>query len=151
MPKGKHLTLDDRRSIQIGLHEGLTFRQIAQNIGKDPSTISKEVRSHMITSRTASCNPCRHVRDCHHYNDICSPCREQLGRSCRGCPSVTCCTVCPEFVPKICRRLSSAPYVCNGCPDRHGCRLERHLYPSRKSSTPLTALWGVNRSENCSL
>ena len=29
MPKGKHLTLDDRRSIQIGLGEGRSFKDIA--------------------------------------------------------------------------------------------------------------------------
>ena len=131
MPKGKHLTLDDRQTIQIGLHEGLTFSQIAQNLGKDPSTVSKEVRAHLITSRTASFNPCRYVRECHHFNDRCSPCRLRFSRNCRSCTSVACHTVCSEFVPKVCRRLSSAPYVCNGCPDRHGCRLERHLYDAK--------------------
>ena len=25
----------------------------------------------------------------------------------------------------------SAPYVCNGCKDRQGCRLERHLYDAK--------------------
>ena len=32
MPKGKHLTLDDRRSIQIGLGEGRSFKDIADEI-----------------------------------------------------------------------------------------------------------------------
>ena len=43
MSKGKHLTLDDRKSIQMGLQEGRNFQEIAREIGKDPSTVSKEI------------------------------------------------------------------------------------------------------------
>ena len=39
----KHLTLDDRIAIQKALKEGRSFVDIAAVIGKDPSTISKEV------------------------------------------------------------------------------------------------------------
>lgn len=66
MPKGKHLTLDDRQTIQIGLHEGKTFQKIADEIGKDPSTISKEIRNHRISRQTASFNPCSRAKDCCH-------------------------------------------------------------------------------------
>ena len=38
MSKGKHLTLDDRKSVQMGLQEGRNFQEIAREIGKDPST-----------------------------------------------------------------------------------------------------------------
>ena len=41
---------------------------------------------------------------------------------------MNCFNFCPDFVPKTCRRLLSPPYVCNGCKERHGCHLERHLY-----------------------
>ena len=49
-PKGnhKHLTLDDRIAIERGLNAGDSFRKIAASIGKDPSTVSKEVRNHAI-------------------------------------------------------------------------------------------------------
>lgn len=131
MSKGKHLTFDDRMSIQIGLYEGLTFREIALRIGKDPSTISKEIRNHITITRTSSFNPCRHFRECRHYGDVCNPCTDRFKRSCRSCVTVKCHTVCPQFTPKSCRRLLSAPYVCNGCRDRHGCHLERHLYDAK--------------------
>ena len=131
MSKGKHLTLSDRQSIQIGLHEGRNFQEIAREIGKDPSTISKEIRNHRTTQRTASFNPCSKAKDCSHFRDICSPCRLQWGGICRGCHHVTCYKVCQDFSPKTCRRIISAPYVCNGCSERHGCRLERHLYDAK--------------------
>lgn len=52
--KYKHLTLDDRITIQKGLKEGLPFAEIASLIGKDPSTISKEVRGHLIVKETGT-------------------------------------------------------------------------------------------------
>lgn len=131
MSKGKHLTLNDRQSIQIGLHEGRTFQEIAREIGKNPSTISKEIRNHRTTYRTGSFNPCINAKDCKRSGDLCSPCKILYGRVCRSCPATRCYTVCSDYSPKTCRRIISAPYVCNGCSDRHGCRLERYLYDAR--------------------
>ncbi len=50
--KNKHMTLDDRIEIQECLNKGMTFKDIAKRIDKDPTTISKEVklRSRMHTN-----------------------------------------------------------------------------------------------------
>ena len=42
----KHLTLEQRILIENGLVENKSFSEIARSIGKDPSTVSKEVRRH---------------------------------------------------------------------------------------------------------
>ena len=47
MAKNIHLVLDDRITIEVLLKERATFTQIAKELGKDPSTISKEVRRHL--------------------------------------------------------------------------------------------------------
>jgi hypothetical protein len=86
--KNKHLTAEDRQEIQDCLYHGMTFKDIARRIGKDQTTISKEVKKHInikdegVTRRDRSgnliaaeictalltapfvCNPCskRHVR-----------------------------------------------------------------------------------------
>ena len=44
--KYKHLTIDDRKEIMECLEKGMTFKAIARRIGKDPTTISKEVKKH---------------------------------------------------------------------------------------------------------
>ena len=44
----KHLTLDQRNIIEQGLNEDLSLIQISKKINKDPRTISKEIRKHMI-------------------------------------------------------------------------------------------------------
>lgn len=45
--KNKHLTIDERIQIQHMLHSNETFKTIADSIGKDPGTVSKEVRRHI--------------------------------------------------------------------------------------------------------
>lgn len=49
-PKGnqKHIDLSGRIRIEQGLNNGESFRTIARNLNKDPSTISKEVRRHSV-------------------------------------------------------------------------------------------------------
>ena len=44
----KHLTLADRAAIEHGIQIGENFTQIAQRLNKDSSTISKEIRRHLI-------------------------------------------------------------------------------------------------------
>jgi transposase, IS30 family len=46
--KNKHMDLSDRTEIQMGLERGNTMREIASIIGKDPTTVSKEIRKHLI-------------------------------------------------------------------------------------------------------
>jgi len=45
----KHLTLNDRIYIENELAKGTTFKDIAAFLCKDPTTISKEVRSHRVS------------------------------------------------------------------------------------------------------
>ena len=49
-PKGnqKHLDLSARIIIEQHLNNGDSFRSIAIELSKDPSTISKEIRHHSI-------------------------------------------------------------------------------------------------------
>ena len=42
--KNKHMSLDERIEIQECLSKGMTFKAIANRIGKSPTTISREVK-----------------------------------------------------------------------------------------------------------
>jgi IS30 family transposase len=57
--KNKHMTLDDRIEIQECLDRGMTFKAIAARIGKDQTTVSKDVKKHMevIPSSVKCLNP----------------------------------------------------------------------------------------------
>mgnify|MGYP003511479389 CR=1 FL=1 len=58
MAKNAHLVLDERATIEVRLRERASFTEIGRELGKDPSTISKEVRLHSQTVRKDSFNPC---------------------------------------------------------------------------------------------
>lgn len=52
--KYKHLTYEERREIMECLEKGMTFKAIARRNGKDPTTISKEVKKHLTRGDTQS-------------------------------------------------------------------------------------------------
>ena len=43
---GTHLTLNERKIIQAGIENGSTKADIARTIGKDATTVAKEIRKH---------------------------------------------------------------------------------------------------------
>ncbi len=45
----KHLTLENRIYIENELNKGTSFKNIARFLCKDPTTISKEVRTHRLS------------------------------------------------------------------------------------------------------
>ena len=51
----KHLTLADRAAIEHGIQIGENFSQIARKLNKDSSTISKEIRRHIIHRSRRRC------------------------------------------------------------------------------------------------
>ena len=80
--KNKHMTLDDRLEIQECLGKNMTFKTIAKRIGKDPTTISKEVKLRGKTytnsfTKTDECCP-RLLK----APFVCNGCRERNHRSC---------------------------------------------------------------------
>lgn len=64
----KHLTLSQRIEIEKGLLAGDSFAKIAKSIGKDPSTVSKEVRKHSKVSERKNTDfapiPCEIRKNC---------------------------------------------------------------------------------------
>ncbi len=53
--KEKHLTLKERRIIRTGIENGSTKTAIAETIGKDNSTIGKEIKLHRVLQPRFHC------------------------------------------------------------------------------------------------
>ena len=64
MANYKHMNLDDRMEIQKGLKEGKSFAEIGALIGRDGSTISKEIRNHLIIKVRIVCTRATSVARC---------------------------------------------------------------------------------------
>lgn len=107
--KGKHLTLEERRIILKGIENGSSVTAIAQTIGKDKSTVSKEIKKHRILSYK------NHMPlDCSNYKHC------KFGRNCK--------TTCPQFVQFKCTRRDRSPGACNGCPTTRYCHYNKYRY-----------------------
>lgn len=52
MAKQKHLTLVERCTIESMLNSSASFKEIGRKIGRDCTTISKEVRNHILFKKT---------------------------------------------------------------------------------------------------
>ena len=134
MKKYKHLTSNDRSIIQQGLTERKSFKWIAREINKDPSTISKEVRNHLQFNQTGCYG--RTFNDCFFRHS----CEEQYlcgnircHRHCKFCKTHPCSKRCSEYKQEICNKLSKPPYVCNGCKMRNKCTLEKRYYTASEA------------------
>lgn len=104
-----HLTLEERRIILTGITNGSSKTAIAQTIGKDKSTVGKEIKLHRSLT-----HKCKMPLECNNY---------------RKCPYGRRCTLdCPEYNPFKCSRRDRTPGACNGCSNWSKCRFDKYTY-----------------------
>lgn len=109
-----HLTLDERRIILTGITNGSSKTAIAQTIGKDKSTVGKEIKLHRSLT-----HKCKMPLECNNY---------------RKCPFGRQCTPdCPEYFPFKCSRRDRSPGACNGCSNWSKCRFDKYTYSPEDS------------------
>lgn len=104
--KYSHLTKEERHIIETMLKNSSCLVTIAETLGRDVTTISKEIKKHrkvkqpafnknFCINKTICRKNCTNKMNC--YNDICP-------------------------------LLKKSPYVCNGCEKRVHCRLKKYIY-----------------------
>jgi IS30 family transposase len=144
--KHAHLTEDERYSIKHGLDRGDSFKAIARDIGKDCTTISKEIKNRRVFERKGclgqAFNDCVNRFGCT-AGGLC-PDRRCRGKSCRTCTKRRCFDMCADYKREFCELLKRAPYVCNHCPNRKRCTLEKATY------MPVTAQNEYKQTLRCS-
>ena len=141
MANYKHMSQDDRIEIQKGLKEGKSFAEIGAIISRDGSTISKEIRSHLIIKETGTrsrpYNPCAKRKHCLHEGDLCGEmCIKGYSwysnKYCSICESY-CFKHCNDFKEETCKTLSKPPYVCNTCKEIRSCTLKKKVYDAKEA------------------
>ena len=107
--KNSHLTLEERKIIETGISNGSTKKAIADTIGKDKSTVGKEIKEHrVLTHKCPLPMKCNSYRKCTH------------GRACTP--------ECPDFIQFVCNRRDRSPGACNGCTNYRYCRFDKFRY-----------------------
>ena len=116
------------------IDKGSSFAQIARTLSRDPSTISKEIRSHRFRVPHYRDDKSRHRSECIHLpscdrKHLCG--RDSCHSICSKCCSKRCSLYCPDFSPKICPRLLKPPYVCNSCQKLRSCAHDFYFYRAK--------------------
>jgi len=129
--KGKHLTSFSRSFIEDALINNSSLNEIANHLGKDPRTISKEVKRNRTfkKSKTEFKGGCIHRRVCkikHLCSDICK-------KLCKSCVELNCMKSCHNFETKTCNNLNKFPHVCNGCESKYVCKQDKYFYRAKLS------------------
>lgn len=112
--KNKALTMAERHIIETGIRNGSTKTAIARTIGKDNSTIGKEIKLHRRLSYK-----CRLPLECAAYRKC------KAGRACYP--------ACPDYVPFKCSRRDRSPGACNGCRSNSSCRFDKFIYSAAEA------------------
>ena len=107
--KNKHMTENERKIIESSIRNGATHTAIAQVIGKDKSTIGKEIRLHRVLTYKCSLPlECANRSKCSHNH--------------------SCKLECPGYIRFKCSRRDRSPGACNGCSKFHSCRFNKYVY-----------------------
>lgn len=104
-----HLTIEERRIIETGIRHGSTKTAIGKTIGKDNSTVGKEIKLHRKLKYKSSLS-----RECANYKHC------KYGRECFP--------ECEDFVQFTCKRRDRSPGACNGCSNYSRCRFDKYIY-----------------------
>lgn len=127
----KHLTLSDRIYIETSLERGLTFKEMAIFLKKDPTTISKEIRKHFTERKKDKAlvrTECIHKYSCTLTRVCVNPRNCNSSNTCATCRLAICGRYCDKYVPVQCESHTKPPYVCNGCPNFRTCQFDKKYY-----------------------
>lgn len=106
--KNLHLTAQERLIIEKGIENGSTKAAIALTIGKDKSTVGKEIKKHReLVHKSSYKINCANMKNCSH-NHVCDNCA--------------------DFKPFTCNRRDRSPGACNGCSKYTHCRYDKYRY-----------------------
>lgn len=106
--KNLHLTVQERIIIEKGIENGSTKAAIALTIGKDKSTVGKEIKKHReLVHKSSYKINCANIKNCSH-NHVCYNCA--------------------DFKPFTCNRRDRSPGACNGCSKYTYCRYDKYRY-----------------------
>lgn len=121
MSKNTHMSFADRITIQTGLENSASRSSIAKTLGKDRSTIAKEIKKNRIVKHPKAnmVKGKRPVFDCVHMKKC-------------DCKNV-CRSPCNQYSMEPCVRRDKKVGVCNGCENLTVCRKVQYHYDPQKA------------------
>ena len=126
----KFLSYEDRMVIAQRLQENASFGAIGKELGKDRTTIAKEIKKYSYEKKIGRpgypYNPCKFRTTCKAKKLCGTNCTHPSAYKCSLCSE--CALHCPDFAEDICSIKTKPPYVCNGCRQLPKCTLLKRIY-----------------------
>jgi len=103
-----HLTLEERKIIQLGIEQRLSKLEIAKLVNKDSTTIAKEIKfRRKLKPRNIFFTPSICI-----HNKKCGGCKKR----------------CNNYEEINCSQRDRSPGACNKCPTTTRCHLDKYFY-----------------------
>lgn len=147
----KFFNYEERLNLQKYLKESCSFKEIGRRLGKNPTTISREVRKHLSEVATGypgfPYNACRNRFNCRKKGICGKVCARTSTVYCKLCPK--CNDNCEDFIAEICTARLRVPYVCNGCEQIGKCSLLKNIYDAEHAHVKAHRTISESRSGLC--
>ena len=146
----KFLSYEDRLEIESSLKAHMTFTEIGRKLGRDRTTITKEVRNYSVEQDTGYSvfphNTCKYRKGCRRKK-VCgtTDCKHPLVSICKQRESI-CNRYCEQYEEEVCMHRFKPPYACNGCREVKKCTLTKTVYDALEAHRQATEKISQSRS-----
>ena len=128
------ITFKERVRIEAGIYAKKSLSQIAKEIGRSTSTVTREIKLNRITVKS----PYTFGRDCI-YPPMCANkglCGDEYcDQKCWACRDYDCTKMCGRCVTHTCPKTEKAPFTCDACSlkGKKNCKYNKCYYIAEKA------------------
>lgn len=118
MSNYNRITFKERVRIEAGIYAKKSFSQIAKEIGRSTSSVTREVKQNRIMVKT----PYSYGTDCIYppscrKTGLCGD--EYCSKRCWTCMEHDCTGYCDRCITHTCKKTERAPFVCDSCSEKN--------------------------------
>ena len=134
MSNYNRITFKERVRIEAGIYAQKSFRQIAEELGRSTSSITREVKQNRIIVKSpyAFGTDCVYPPNCR-KTGLCGD--EYCTKRCWTCTEHDCTQYCDRCVTHTCKKTEKAPFVCDSCSEKSkkACKYNKYYYIAEKA------------------
>ena len=146
MSNYNRLDLKERVRIEAGIYAEKSFSLIAEELGRNKSSITREVKQNRIQVKMprVGMKECIYPLNCSKRN-LCGD--YECTMKCWRCREYNCEELCSRFKDHTCSKLEKAPFVCNTCSEKNKkkCIHDKYYYISEKADAKSKRLRSESR------
>lgn len=134
MSNYNRITFKERVRIEAGIYAKKSFSQMAKEIGRSTSSVTREVKQNRIMVKT----PYSYGTDCIYppscrKTGLCGD--EYCSKRCWTCMEHDCTGYCDRCITHTCKKTERAPFVCDSCSEKNkkACKYNKFYYLAEKA------------------